>query len=403
MMKFPLLAAIFAFSFALPAFATEELLDSPPAPPIQVGEEISADAVNLIFLFDRVATKSSTVRSKEWLQRVSTPSSPLYRDYLEYRSGRVSQAELARRLPHIAMLGDSLTQNFYISGPVSVFWRARTHRRKNWFLDTDPAPESIFSFYERLDRCTPLVASEYNGAGALVAPSDRQVGLRRRLARTRNLSGQTERVVRKERFPDLIMIWIGHNNTDWVEGLSPAERQHPEKHIREMTARFGKNYSESLQRLLDRAKTADHKVAIVVFGMANFEAFSKGHLKAVALHAKNPKLYPYLEAGYRSFEALKPIYHANTIRVGVMMDQEMKTRVLSMGRELKNYPNVRLQFSDALTKVDFSRLELINPVDAWHPSIEGHKVLSEAAFNAIGPSLNFLGINRQPALERGAR
>ena len=55
-----------------------------------------------------------------------------------------------------------------------------------------------------------------------------------------------------------------------------------------------------------------------------------------------------------------------------------------------------MHYSDALTKVDFSRLELINPVDAWHPSVQGHKALADAAFGAIRPSLAFLGVGQGP-------
>jgi len=77
------------------------------------------------------------------------------------------------------MLGDSLTQNFHFSSLAGSFWRARTQWRKNWFLDTDPDPESIFSVYERLEYLTPLVATEYNGAGALVAARGTHENLRK--------------------------------------------------------------------------------------------------------------------------------------------------------------------------------------------------------------------------------
>ena len=136
------------------------------------------------------------------------------------------------------MMGDSLTQNFYISAPINLFWRARTQRRKNWFLDTDPDPASIRSMYERLETLTPLVATEYNGAGALVASSRAGEGIRRRIVRTRNFAGQTHHILRKKRFPDLILIWIGHNNLYWVEGLSAPERGHPEKRLQEIAAQF---------------------------------------------------------------------------------------------------------------------------------------------------------------------
>ncbi len=395
--RFLFLAAIVPFLLAFSANATEELADRPTPLHLKIGEEIAADIVHLIFLFDRVATKSSSVTSQDYLERVSKPPSPFYEDYLEYRSRRIGRSELVRRLPHVAMMGDSLSQNFYFSAPISVFWRARTERRKNWFLDTDPFPSSIFSVYERLHLLTPLVATEYSGSGALVAPSREPEGLRRRIVRTRNLSGQTRRILGRQRFPDLIMIWIGHNNIDWVEGLSAREREHPENHLREMATRFRKNYTESLQALIDRAKVDNHRVAIVIFGLVNLESFSKGNRAALALHAKNPKLYPYVESGYRSFESVKPQYHSNMIRLGSMMNNEMRLMVRQLNQQLKGSSNVRLKYSDALNKVDFSRLELLNSADGWHPSIQGHKALAEAGFNALGPSLDFLRIGRHPS------
>src|SRR6266702_4498782 len=277
------------------------------------------------------------------------------------------------RLPHVAMMGDSLTQNFYISSPISLFWRARTERRKNWFLDTDPDPASIHSVYERLATFTPLVATEYNGAGALVASRRAGEGIRRRIVRTRNLSGQARQILRKKRLPDLIMIWIGHNNLDWTEGLSLTEREHPEKHLQEMATQFRVNYTEPLQSLIDRAKTENHNVAIVVFGLANLDTFFKARRKAEALHARNPALYPYFESGNRSFESLKPPYQKNMVRLSLMLNGEMRSMISNLDRQLKDRPNVRVQYSDALAKVNFSRLEMINAADAWHPSVEGHK------------------------------
>ena len=134
-------------------------------------------------------------------------------------------------------------------------------------------------------------------------------------------------------------------------------------------------------------------MAIVVFGLANLEAFFKARRKAEALHAKNPALYPYFESGNRSFESLKSPYQSNMVRLGLMLNGEMRAMVSDLDRQLTHQSNVRLQYSDALAKVDFSRLELINPADAWHPSSEGHKALAAAAFSALGPSIKFLGIS----------
>jgi len=393
-------AAIVVFLITLPADGADETTGSPPPLPQTVGENITADLVNLIFLFDRAVSKPPRATTRNYMERISKPSSPLYRDYLAYRQHEIDQVELLNRLPHVAMLGDSLTQHFYASALPGAFWRARTAWRENWFLDTDPDRESVFSVYERLERITPLVAAEYNGAGALVAPSRSEEDLRKKLVRARNFPGQSQQVLRRTRFPDLIIIWIGHNNLDWVHDLSPEQCAQPEKPLQEIAARFRKNYTETLQALIDRAKTENHKVAIVVFGLANIDAYLKARRQAESLHNQNPKLYPHIENGERTFESLKPPYRQNMARLASMLNGELQAMVGELNRRLQDSATVRLQYSDGLTKVDLSRVELIHPVDAWHPSEEGHKALAEAGFTAILPSVEFLGIGKKAELQR---
>ena len=190
------------------------------------------------------------------------------------------------------MLGDSLTQHFYVSSWPSSFWRARTVWRNNWFIDSDPEPKSVFSFYERMERVTPLVAEEHNGAGAWVAPKESHESLRQRLVRARNFSGQTRVVLRQNRFPDLIMIWIGHNNLDWVHGLSPEERTHPERRLAKIASRFRENCAASLRPLVDRAKTEDHKVAIVVFGLAKHRRLLEGETSGRRFESQKSESLP---------------------------------------------------------------------------------------------------------------
>jgi hypothetical protein len=61
-------------------------------------------------------------------------------------------------------------------------------------------------------------------------------------------------------------------------------------------------------------------------------------------------------------------------------------------RKLGGDSQVRLEYSDALATIDFSDVESVHPMDAWHPSTKGHNVLAEVTFGALRPSLNFLGI-----------
>src|SRR5207249_1813469 len=391
-----LFTATFLGSSALSDVWGDEFTGTSPPLPMAIGKEIIANLVNTIFLFDRVASDPPRATTANYLARVSDPSSPLYPNYLKYQQGKIDRLELERRLPHVAMLGDSLTQHFYFSSLPSSFWRARTEWRNNWFLDTDPNPDSIFSVYERLGHFTPLVATEYNGAGALVAAPGSQEDLRKKLVRARNFPGQVNRVLRGPRFPDLIMIWIGHNNLDWVHGLSSEERERPESHLQTLATQFRLNYTESLQCLIDRAKMENHRVAILIFGLANIDAYLQGRRKEEMLHTQNRKLYPHFNSGPRSFESLKPPYQKNMARLALMMNAELRTMVADLKRQLNNTHHVHLEYSDALTKVDFSRLELVNSVDGWHPSMEGHKVLADAAFNALGPSLVFLRTGTRP-------
>jgi len=391
-----LFATTFLCSILLWDIRGDELTGAPPPLPMAAGKEITANLVNAIFWFDRVATDPPRATTANYLTRISDPSSPLYTEYLEYKRGNIDRHELEDRLPHVAMLGDSLTQHFYFSSLPSSFWRARTEWRRNWFLDTDPSPDSIFSVYERLEYFTPVVATEFNGAGALVAAPGSQEDLRKRLIRSRNLPGQVNHVLHRTRFPDLIMIWIGHNNLDWVRGLSSAERQHPQQRLRAIAAQVRLNYTESLQSLIERAKRENHPVAIVVFGLANIDKYLEGRRKAEILHTENPKLYPHFHSGARSFESLEPPYQKNMTRLAQEINAGLRAMVADLERELSNARHVRVEYSDALAKIDFSRLELINTVDGWHPSVEGHKLLAQAAFNALRPSLAFLGIDTTP-------
>ena len=366
-----------------------------------IAEQAALDLVDAVLLFDHLAMRSATVTSPDYLTRISEPSSKFHESYLEYRQGRISRAELVRRLPHIAMVGDSLSKNFYISSPASILWRARTERRKDWFLDNDPSPDSVNSLFERLESVTPLVATEYSRSGASVAPPHVPEAFSRRLARTHNLEGQIKEVTQAKRFPDVILLWIGHNNTEWVPKLSENERRAPEKHLQEITQQFGSNYAKELRVLVERAKTQDHRVAIVVFGLADFKSFFKSRRKAAALHADNPKLYPYYEASCRYFEALQPPYQRDTTRLGLMMNDELRKMVDTLNREFKSAANVRLQYSDALWKIDLGCLERLHRMDSWHPSVIGHDVLAEAAFKAIVPSLEFIGIEEQSRTSGG--
>ncbi len=332
------------------------------------------------------------VVSANFLERIADPASRFHLDYLAFRKREISHAELITRLPHVAMVGDSVCTGVYISSIWSTFWRARTCSGNSWFLDTGPAPAGIQSVSKRLEEFTPFVAIECGGIGALVDDEGQRQNFFRRLLRTRNLSGQIGHLLAMKRFPDLTLISIGHNNVDWVWWCVPAELEQPEHRLQQLSRRFRENFARQMRRLIGRARIQPQPVAIVVYGLVNFESYFRGREIAERLRAEDASRYPHLTTTYKYFTSFRPAYRSNLIRLAGMVNKELRAMVSELKGELADDSNLQLQYSDALATADLSRVELIHPVDGWHASAEGHNVLAEAVFRDLGPSLEFLGI-----------
>ena len=67
--------------------------------------------------------------------------------------------------------------------------------------------------------------------------------------------------------------------------------------------------------------------------------------------------------------------------------------VAKLSGQEQTHPNVRLEYSDALWRVNLSDLKTFNSLDAWHPSILGHDMLAKTVLDAIAPSLAWVGVN----------
>ena len=333
--------------------------------------------------------KSAPVISSNFLERIADPASRFHAVYLSYRNGEITKNELVARLPHVAMLGDSVCMDIYISSPWSTFWRAHTYRGTNWFLHCDTSP-GIRSISKKLEAITPFVAIESAGIGALVDHERGRQNFFRRILGTRNFSAQINQLLRAQRFPDLILISIGHNNVDWAWRCPPDELHAPERRLHQLSREFRQNYAHQLRRLLGRAQTEEHRVAVVVFGLINFELYFKGREAAERFRELDTSLYPHLETTYKYFLSFHPAYRRNLIRLAAMVNEELRAMVEQFQRELSG--NIQLRYSNALATADLSRAELLHPIDGWHASVEGHNVLAEAAFSDLGPSLKFLGV-----------
>lgn len=344
--------------------------------------------------------KPARVISANVLERVAEPASKFHPDYVAYRNRQITWAELVARLPHVAMIGDSVCTDVYVSSVLSTFWRARTCCGKNWFLDTDFSPASIRSVSKRLEELGPLVVMEYAGIGALVDDEGERENFFRRILRTRNFSGQIGELLAAERFPDLVLIAIGHNNIDWAWRSPRSELHQPEDRLQRHSRRFRESFARQMRRLIEGARMQRHRVAVVVYGLVNFEAYFKGREIAERLRARDPARYPHLETTYKYFTSFRSVYRSNLIRLAVMVNEELRTMVGELSGDLADNVKVQVRYSDALATADLSRAELLHSVDGWHASAEGHNVLAEAAFSDLGPSLQFLGIKSPPSDSR---
>jgi hypothetical protein len=152
-----------------------------------------------------------------------------------------------------------------------------------------------------------------------------------------------------------------------------------------------------MRRLIDRACVQRYRVAVIVYGLINFESYFIGREIAERLRSQDRSRYLHLETTYKYFTSFRPAYRSNLIRLARMVNKELRDMVRELNRGLAGATNLHLQYSDALATADLSRVELLHPIDAWHASVEGHNVLAEAAFRDLGPSLEFLGLNRPSA------
>ena len=334
--------------------------------------------------------KSTRIVTKRFLDRISRPESRFHSDYLAYRRGEITRQQLTAQLPHIAMIGDSVTTGIYVSTPWSTIRRARRRHRANWFLTVDPATP-IQSISKRLEELTPMVAIHHGGVGAMVDGEGEWLWLSRRVLGTRNFSGQIDAVVSTNRFPDLTLISIGHNNVDWAWRCPVEELNNPEARLPRLSRLFKASFESRFRRLVEFARQQPRRTAIVVFGLVNFASYFKGRAEVERQRKSDPRLYPHSRKMHDYLVSFRPEYRQNVVRLTEMVNNDLRSMVTEFNRDLASHVQVR--YSDALATADLSRAELLHAVDGWHASAKGHNVLAEAAFRDLAPSLSFLGIN----------
>jgi len=225
----------------------------------------------------------------------------------------------------------------------------------------------------------PVSSVNYSSAGSKL--SDRTYNLALdAVFNIKSMRDQVNKLLAKN-FPDLILIWMGHNELNWV--------LKKEKNAELIAEKFRRDFQAQLARICEKAATEDKPVAIIVFGFIDIGSLFLLREAALQSRQKNKKLFPYFEKGYRMFPSIKPEHKEVTLSLAKRLNGELAEAAAFCEKSYGN-KKLRIKYSDVLTKVSSDSLEHVTVKDGWHPSAQGQKRLAEAAWPVVEKQLSFL-------------
>ena len=288
-----------------------------------------------------------------------------------------SPADSGNTLPiRLAVMGDSLSTGFHVSSVLPMIIRARLCGR-NWVVDDSGQINSVF---ERLATKIP-VELEYLAYVSAHVNSECGRSLLDRVVGTMHMSDQVDRLLNLRRFPHVILIWMGHNNLDWVQSCSSGEID--PSALQNLAEEAVRAYEAQLLRLWSVAANQSHKVTFVVFALVSFEFFFAAREAIEAIKIRDPSRYPFLENDYQYFQSMRKPYRSGMIQLANMINSRLQAMVHRTEGWKGSRGMVSARFSTALHDAPINRPEMLCEVDAWHPSRRGHQILAEHAFPVV--------------------
>jgi lysophospholipase L1-like esterase len=257
-----------------------------------------------------------------------------------------------------------------------MIWAAHVRARRNWFADTTGRIHSVLT---RVAEEGPVLGHQFSTVSARVDETRKRVS--ERLLGTRHFSEQVANIANLSRFPDVVLVWIGHNDLDWVQD-QPAPHVTRSAILRRFVDRFIVRYKEQLNRLLSAATLWDHPAAIVVYALVNFGRFFAARERAEQIREQGSHRYRRVVDGYTQFTSMRPEYRDGIIELSDLINEALRRTVdttIAEGRPL----NVTLRYSTALHDADISSETALSDTDGWHPSTYGHGLLAAGAYQSI--------------------
>src|SRR5262249_28585426 len=127
--------------------------------------------------------------------------------------------------------------------------------------------------------------------------------------------------------PDLVLLWIGHNNLDWVATRLGGD-------IERTAEDFSSSYEVQLRRLIRMATLSSSPKTIIVFGLVNFRAFFLAREEAEQQHASDPQRFPFLQRAYLHFASMQPTHRGTMIDLAESCNSRLEELCIRLNRNV---------------------------------------------------------------------
>ncbi len=207
----------------------------------------------------------------------------------------------------IICVGDSLSTGFSLQSSLGSILAARFRRHYGWFDSPDMSCLSIAS-----------------------------------------LTRQIDDVLARPALPQLVLIWIGHNDLD----CAGADRNDPINLAQEVTAAIGVQTA----RLFESKNWETMARTVLNFGLINFRTFFVARDEAESIRKADGHRYPYFDRCYDFFPSMRPEFRPSLIEASELINGNLR-RLLG---DVLTPPLTRLRYSDALHAADIRRASCLS-------------------------------------------
>lgn len=318
----------------------------------------------------------------------------LMQAYQAYERGMISRFELESRLPSIAVFGDSLNKRLHLSSIPGMLWQIHTRNQGNGVLNTSDKPGEPRSLFQELSRAQPIHLKNYSVSSGDLFDTGYRGRFVRWLFRFKSLSEQFDEMFADPRpMPDLIAILLGANNLFRVADTTTSAGN---QHMEQIAVRAYETTVLQLRRIVTEASHKETMTAVVICGLVDFESFFRMRER---LEAEPPVSFRP-EIAYRWFPSIRPENRQHLLAYASSFNEALERAVLDVTSEIQADPDLSkkllLHYSDRFSKAALLDPGLLDPIDGFHLSPNGHNEIAYLWLDALAPAFKHLHL-RHPS------